>query len=216
MMAVNYAYMDQPDQQVSAIKKARNEGALGPSFKIVQKKLAELHSIRRELKALLRKRNLSPRGGNVPGDYQWELCRHYGKRIFLPVEEYVELSWMIDAFPKHPKVKSGDAAWALILCHQKLLDYRNAEKLCGQFKREHATHWAMQIGDWYWELALAQYGRGSLKDAKKNAELLLRKHPKHPMVENRKVKTLIADCENTPPPKDRFAMGNPYNRWYEW
>jgi len=112
-------------------------------------------------------------------------------------------------------VKTGEADWALVLAAEKLLDYRTTEKLCEKFKKEHPTHWASTQGDLLWVLAKAQYGRGILKEAKRTAETLSRKYPKFREVELGRVKSLLSECKDSTPAKDRFAQGDPYNRWYD-
>ena len=215
LMAADYTYLDEPTKAGASIRQAKADGAFGGMLQEVQKKLVEFPTRRRELQALKSARDLAPTGGKVRGDHQWALCAFYGKSIFLPVEEYVELSWMEETFPDHPQVRSGEAAWSLVRCSEKLLDDREVIQRGEKFRKSYPNHWASTQGDLLWSLAKAYYGKGALKDARRTAELLKQKHPKFPNVESKEVDSLIADCDKGIP-KDRFSHGNPWNQWYKW
>lgn len=214
--AANYTYLDKPAEATSAMKRARESGAIGSTYNDVQKKLLEYGSQRAALQVLVRKRDLAPRGGDEPGANQWALCLHYGGSIFRPAEEWIELSWIIDSFPQNSKVKSGDAAWARVRCAEKLADFRETIQQAESFRRDFPAHYAVRQGDVLESMALAYFGLGSFKDAKRTLEDLIRLHPKHRFVESKRADALIRECENPPPSKDRFEAGNSWNLWWRW
>jgi tetratricopeptide (TPR) repeat protein len=213
LMAADYAYIGKVTDAGGAIRRARSQGGIGATLNDVNKKLLDYPALRRELESLRAKRDIAPKGGASPGDNQWALCTHLQGRVFLPVEEYVEIGWMIKAFPAHEKVKSGEAAWFQVECARKLLDYRLAAQLAEAFQSAYPNHWATTRGDALWALALAEFGKGSHKDAKRHAELLKRKYPKARDVENKKADQLIAECDKPSAQRDRFSQRK---RWYHW
>jgi tetratricopeptide (TPR) repeat protein len=215
LMAADYAYLREPTKAAAHLRQVQNHGAIGPQFQAVQKKLLELPTRLRELEVLKSKRDLSPRGGKEKGGHQWALCAFYAQSIYLPVEEAIELEWMIETFPEHSKVKSGDAAWQRVRCALKLADDRQAIQYGEKFRRRFPNHWACTQGDVLWALARAYYAKGSLKDARRTAEQLKSSHPKFRPVETRQVDRLIRDCE-AGISKDRFSQGNPWNQWSDW
>jgi len=215
LMAADYTYLGEPTKAGASVRQARADGAIGAMLQEVQKKLLEFPTRRRELQALKSARDLSPLGGPERGGTQWALCAFYHKSIFLPVEEHVELSWMLDTFSNHTQVRSGEAAWFQVQCAEKLLDDRQVINLAEKFRKSYPNHWASTQGDLLWSLAKAYFGKGALKDAKRTAELLKRKHPKFRNVESREVGNLMTECEKGIP-KDRFSHGNPWNQWYKW
>ncbi|GEM_PF-3145373 len=214
LMAADCAYLGKGAEAESYLRRAQDHNAVGRTLREVRRKLSELPTRLEELKTLKRIRALAPRGGQAPGGNQWRLCEHYDK-FYLPLEEAIELKWMIRSFPEHPKVRSGDAAWARAQCAEKLADYREVIEQVKRFQRAYPDHWAVRQGDTLWSLSKAYFGLGSLKDAKRNAELLKRKHPKSRHVETRRADSLIRECER-PPAKDRFKTGNPFNEWEDW
>jgi tetratricopeptide (TPR) repeat protein len=215
LMGSAFAYLEKPPDAQAALRRARNEGAIGSWVNDIGKRLLEHAVKKKELRKLISTRNLDPKGGKEPGDKQWQVCLHYQAKIYLPVEEAVEIAWMIESFPEHTSVKGGDAHWAQIQCADKLNDNRTVIQLCGKFKDAFPHHWAQRQGDILWVLARAYYGKGNNKEAKKYAQNLKRKHPKFRKVESKDVDNLIGDCDRGTGVKDRFKQGNPWNQWWK-
>lgn len=216
LLASAYTYMEKPVEAAQSLREAQNAGAIGDKLDKIRARLTEYRTRRQEADAVRGRRDLAPRGGAVPGDLQWELCVVYREKIFSPVEEFLELSWLIEAFPDHPKVKSGDADWALVVCCEKLLDYRQVLSLTERFARAFPEHAAVKEGDLLWAQAKAQFGKGAFKDAKRVAETLKEKHPKFGKVASREVDALVAECDRTATLKERFAAGDPFNSWWNF
>ncbi len=75
----------------------------------------------------------------------------------------------------------------------------------------------MKTGDLQWALSKALYGAGNYREAKKAAELLKSRYPKHGKVESKDVDAFMANCDasasrKNPPPDE----GDPYNQLWDW
>ncbi|MCU0723405.1 MAG: hypothetical protein MUC63_07300 [Planctomycetes bacterium] len=213
LSAICYAWVDRVPEAVSALGHARRAGDVGNQLNKIQKDVTDLPALRRDLDDRRGKRNLDPRNA----DKQWALCEFYQQKIFAPLEETVELLWMIKSFPEHAKVKSGDADWGVVAAAEKLFDVRQLPSQAEKFRKAFPDHWAQRQGDLQWAVSKALFGAGNYKEAKKAADLLKRQYPKFHRVENKEVDSFLSECDTASsskgPPVDE---GDHWNHWWDW
>jgi hypothetical protein len=213
LSAMCYAWLDKAPEAMIALGSGRRSGDSSQELNKIQKDAGDLPALRKDLEGRRRQRDLDPRNA----DKQWALCEFYQQKIFAPLEESIELAWMLQKFPEHAKVKAGEADWAAVQAQEKLFDVRSIPSLAEKFRKAFPDHWAIRQGDHQWTLAKAYFGSGNFKEAKKAGDLLKRQYPKHRRVENKDIDAFLVECDAAPSargaPEDD---GDSWNHWWEW
>jgi tetratricopeptide (TPR) repeat protein len=109
----------------------------------------------------------------------WQLANAYRHNVLRSLDEVIFLQDIVDRFPEHGMVKSGEVEWRLAEGCSRYGLYDEATALYIKICKAYPKHHQVKRGEGWWRAGEGLRRQGKWKEARNYYQLVLKHTPKH-------------------------------------